>query len=146
MISEPLKILQSTEILVAPETFVLVSIRRANGRKLIEVPEASPRMSAPFMILMDNDEVTMMLDDIDFEAVRPTLGNARIEGGYRLLTFDIELDVTLVGFLAEVSRILAEAEIPIMALSAFSRDHLLIKQEKLAKALKILGKYVAAIR
>jgi hypothetical protein len=44
--------------------------------------------------------------------------------------------------LAEVARILAEAEISIVALSAFSRDHILIKQNDLAKSLKVLGEYV----
>ena len=52
------------------------------------------------------------------------------------------MDFNVVGFLAEVSRILAESNISIYAVSAFSRDHLLIKQDDLAKALKVLGEYV----
>ena len=68
--------------------------------------------------------------------------DAKVERNFRLLSFDIELDFNVFGFLAEISRILAEAEIPIVALSAFSRDHILIKQENLAKALKVLGEYV----
>jgi hypothetical protein len=47
--------------------------------------------------------------------------------------------------MAEISRILAEADIPIMALSAFSRDHLLIKQNDLASALKALREHVAEL-
>jgi hypothetical protein len=61
------------------------------------------------------------------------------------LTFDIELDLNVVGFFAEISRILAEDDVPIMALSAFSRDHLLIKQNDLAKALKALGGHVGEL-
>jgi len=137
-----LELLRSTRVLVAPETFTLISLQHADWQKLLETPEASPRMTAPFMILMDRNEVTLLLDDIDFAAVGSTRLGSKFEGGYRLLTFDIELELTIVGFMAEVSRILAEAEIPIMALSAFSRDHLLIKQEKFAKALKTLGPYI----
>ncbi|HEY0047919.1 MAG TPA: ACT domain-containing protein [Pyrinomonadaceae bacterium] len=136
------ELLQKTRVEVAPETFFLVSLRHADWRKLLENPELSPRMSAPFMIFSDKLEVTLLLDEIDFATIRHAIREAKSEGNFRLLTFDIELDFTVVGFLSEILRILAEAGISIVALSAFSRDHLLIKQEDLAKALKLLGEYV----
>ena len=137
------EILSKTRVEVAPETFTLISLHHENWLKLLENPELSPRMTAPFMIFKDKFETTLLLDEIDFEKIRYTVLNAKVESGFRLLTFDIELDFNVVGFLAEVSRILAEANIAIVALSAFSRDHLLIKQSDLAKALKVLGGYVA---
>jgi hypothetical protein len=94
------------------------------------------------MILSDKYEVTLMLDEIDYRTCRHAIREAKIEGGFRLLTFEVVLDFNVVGFLAEVSRILAEAGISIIALSAFSRDHLLIKQDDLARALKVLGEVV----
>jgi hypothetical protein len=53
------------------------------------------------------------------------------------------MDFSVVGFLAEVSRILADAGISIVALSAFSRDHVLLSQDDLTRALKTLGPFVA---
>jgi len=47
--------------------------------------------------------------------------------------------------LAEISKILAEAGITIGALSAFSRDHVLVKQNDLARALKVLGEHVEEV-
>jgi hypothetical protein len=135
-------LLRSAKIKVAPEIFTLVSLTHAKWRKLLEIPEASPRMTAPFMILMDPHEVTLLLDETDFAAASPTQMGSKIERGYRFLTFDIELELAVVGFMAEVSRILAEVDVPIMALSAFSRDHLLIKHKDLARALKALGSFV----
>lgn len=140
-----LELLKSTKIEVAPETFYLVSLAHNDWLKLLENPELSPRMSAPFMIFRDRWEVTLLLDEIDFGAIRYQLRDAKTAGNYRLLSFDVELDFSVVGFLAEVAGILAAAEIPIIALSAFSRDHLLIKQNDLAKALKVLGEYVAEL-
>jgi hypothetical protein len=128
-----------------PETFFLVSLLHNDWLKLLESPELSPRMSAPFMIFRDKYEVTLLLDEVDFGTIRHAIRGAKTEGNFRMLSFDIELDFNVVGFLAEVSRILAEAEISIVALSAFSRDHILIKQADLPKALKALGKYVAEL-
>ncbi|MDQ3132046.1 MAG: ACT domain-containing protein [Acidobacteriota bacterium] len=136
------KLLQKTRVEVAPETYTLVSLRHEDWRKLLENPELSPRMTAPFMIFSDKWEVTLLLDDVDFQTIRYAVRDAKTQGGFRLLSFDIELDFSVVGFLAEISRILAEANISIVALSAFSRDHILIKQNDLAKALKVLGEYV----
>jgi len=138
-------LLKESRVEVAPETFFLVSLRHDDWRKLLADPALSPRMTAPFMILMDKYEVTLLLDEIDFGTMRHALHDAKTEGGYRLLTFDIELDLNVVGFMAEVSSILAAANVPIMALSAFSRDHLLIKQNDLANALKALGEHVGEL-
>lgn len=138
----PIEILSKTRIEVAPETYTLISLKHGEWRKLLENPELSPRMTAPFMIFSDKWEVTLLLDDVDFQTIRHAVRNAKVQGGFRLLSFDVELDFSVVGFLAEITRILAEAEISIVALSAFSRDHILIKQTDLAKALKVLGEYV----
>ena len=141
-ITDVSRLLQNARIEVEPETFFLVSLHHPDWLKLLENPELSPRMTAPFMIFKDKHETTLLLDEIDFQTVRHAIRDAKTEGGYRLLTFDIELDFSVVGFFAEVSRILAEAGVPIIALSAFSRDHLLIKQNDLAKALNALRDYV----
>lgn len=137
-----LELLRRTPVEIAPQNFSLISLTDENWRKLLENPELSPRMTAPFMIFKDKFEITLLLDETDFAAVRNNLGAAKIERDFRLLTFDIELDFTIVGFLAEIARILAEADISVIALSAFSRDHILVKQENLAKTLKVLGAYV----
>jgi hypothetical protein len=140
-----LELLNKTRVEVAPETFFLISLMHQNWLKLLENPELSPRMTAPFMIFRDKWEVTLLLDEVDFKTIRYAIREAKTRGNFRLLSFDIELDFDTVGFLAQVSKILAEANISIVALSAFSRDHLLIKQEDLPKALKVLGNYVAEL-
>jgi len=57
---------------------------------------------------------------------------------YRLITFDLELDMSLVGFMALVSNALAEAGISILPLAAFARDHLLVKSNQIESALATL--------
>ena len=137
-----LDLLKKTRVEVAPDTYTLVSLSHENWRKLLENPELSPRMTTPFMIFQDRFEVTLLLDEIDYEKIKYSILSAKSQSGFRLLTFDIELDFTVVGFLAFVAKLLADANISIIALSAFSRDHLLIKQNDLAKVLIVLGEYV----
>lgn len=139
------RLLRQTRVEIAPETFFLISLSHETWLKLLENPELSPRMSAPFMIFKDRRETTLLLDEIDFKVMKSSLGDAKVEGNFRLMTFDVELNFSVIGFLAEITRIFAEAQISVMAVSAFSRDHLLIKQENLSQALRALSPNVNEI-
>jgi hypothetical protein len=120
-------------------------MRHEEWVRLLENPELSPRASATFMFLRDEQEVTLLLEETDWRPMRHAVRDARVEAGFRLLTLDIELDWNVVGFLAYVTQILAEAGISCGALSAFSRDHLLIKQDDLGTALRMLGPHVSEL-
>lgn len=138
-------ILRATRVVVQPSTYVLVGLADSEWKRLIEDPSLSPRMSAPFMIFRDPHEVTLLLDEIDFGTMRHALRSAKVERGFRLLTFDTVIDFSVVGFLATIATILAEVGVSILALSSFSRDSILVKQDDLANALKALGPHVEGL-
>jgi uncharacterized protein len=139
------ELLSRTKVEVAPATFVLVGMRHEDWSRLLEQPELSPRAAAPFMLLRDGYEVTLLLEEEDWLTMRHAVRDARVEGGWRLLTLNIELGWNVTGYLARVTEILAAAHIPLGALTAFSRDHLLIKQDDLGRALRVLGEHVAEL-
>jgi hypothetical protein len=130
---------------VAPATYFLIGLRHEDWLRLLENPELSPRGSAPFMLMRDRFEVTLLLDETDWQTIRHAVREARVEGGFRLVTLDLELGWKTAGYLARVTEILAGAGISIGALTAFSRDHLLIKQDDLGTALRVLGEHVAEL-
>ncbi|HEY0321651.1 MAG TPA: ACT domain-containing protein [Pyrinomonadaceae bacterium] len=138
-------LLSRARVSVASSSFYLIGLTQAEWARLLESAELSPRPESIFMLLKDGHEVTLLLEESDWRAMRHAVRDARIEGGFRLLTLDIMLDWTVVGFLAHVTNLLAQAGISCGALSAFSRDHLLIKQDELAKALRILSTHVAEL-
>lgn len=139
---EVAELLRKTRVEVAPATYFLVGLRHEDWARLLENPELSPRGSAPFMLLRDEYEVTLLLDETDWQTMRHAARDARVEGGFRLVTLNIALDWNVVGFLARVTELLAAEGVSIGALTAFSRDHLLIKQDDLGKALRVLGQHV----
>jgi hypothetical protein len=139
------ELLRRTRVEVAPGTFVVAGMRHAEWRRLLESPELSPRADAVFMVLRDPFEVTLVVEEEDWRAMRHAAREARAEPGFRLVTLDVELPWDVVGYLARVTEILAAEGIPVGALSAFSRDHLLIKQSDLGRALRALGAHVAEL-
>jgi hypothetical protein len=139
------ELLRRARVEVAPAAFVLVGLRHEDWRRLLENPELSPAQDSLFMLLRDPFEVTLLLEEEDWRAMRHAARDAKVEAGFRLVTLDIELPWNVVGFLAHVTGLLAAAGVAVGALSAFSRDHLLIKQDDLAKALRVLGEHVAEL-
>jgi hypothetical protein len=139
------ELLRRARVEVAPETFALVGLRLEDWQRLLENPELSPRAESNFMLLRDPFEVTLLLEEDDWRAMRHAARDARVEAGFRLVTLDVELPWNVVGFLAHVTQILAGEGIAVGALSAFTRDHLLIKQDDLGKALRVLGPHVAEL-
>ena len=96
------------------------------------VAEASLPFSA---LIADKDEVTLMLPDEACHEFSKRLRPAQFsERAYRLITFDSELEPTLVGFIARISAALADAGIPILTFAAYSRDHIFVPAEEFERA------------
>lgn len=138
------ELLRRARVEVAPETFVLVGMRHEEWARLLESPELSPRAESNFMLLRDRFEVTLLVEEEDWGRMRHALRDARVER-FRLVTLDLKLPWDVVGFLARVTEILAAEGVSVGALTAFSRDHLLVKQDDLGSALRVLGRHVAEL-
>ncbi len=109
-------------VLVAKETFAIVKAVRA--------------CAEAFAVIRDSREISCIIDESKLRRER-YLG---IERGWRLITFDMVLPFSLVGFIAEVSGALAAEGISIIAVSSYSTDHVFVKNKDLDMALETLRK------
>lgn len=137
------RLLANTEIFLHPTEFTLVSIDRSeeeNARSLLSGLEAFSSMT------FDLAEVSLVLETDAWAGLRSDFEGFREEGPYRLITFDIVLDLSIVGFLAAISAKLAEACVSIYALSTFLRDHILVKEGDAEKAVGVLSALIEECR
>ena len=89
-----------------------------------------------FANIIDKNEITVI-------AEHSTVNNEdiiEIEEGWRIITFDAVLQFGLVGFLSRISAVLASENISIFAISAFSTDHILVKNCDIEKTKDSLEK------
>ncbi len=93
-------------------------------------------VALPFSALIaDADEVTLALPSEAWDAFKERLPDyAEFPALYRLITFDAELPPDLLGFIALVGRILAEAGVPVLTYAAYTRDHVLVPADKFQTA------------
>lgn len=62
------------------------------------------------------------------------------ESGWRMIRIAQTLDFSLIGILARIAALLAEAKISIFALSTYNTDYLLVKQDVFHRAIDVLEK------
>lgn len=129
------KLIAATEVVLYPEPLTIVSIDREEEEKARRLMEDLGPFSS---ITFDVSEVSLVLKTEEWDDLKDNFHDYTEEGPYRLITFDIVLDLAIVGYLAVISRILADAGISIYALSTYLRDHVLIKESDAETAIEAL--------
>ncbi|KAB1197997.1 MULTISPECIES: ACT domain-containing protein [Haloferax] len=113
---DPTEFLDGGTVTVSEETYTVYKT---------EHPESSA-----FATIRDENETTVV-------AEAGTVDDANVvesEDGWKRLTFEMVLPFELFGFLAAVATALAEEDISIFALSAYSTDHVLVKERDVPAA------------
>jgi len=95
---------------------------------------------------IDKDEITLVLQATSWKSISNFFEGAKVETPYRMIVFDIPMDLSVVGYLAQITRILAEAKIGIFAISTFEKDAILVKSEHLQRAVDSLETFIAECR
>jgi len=91
-----------------------------------------------FCVMRTRDELSIVCADDICSAVHPPAG-ASVERGWLALKLEGPFPFSLTGVLASFVQPLAEAQIPIFAISTFDTDYILIKCENIEPAVSALG-------
>ena len=136
---ELMPIFASMKLKLHPRDHMIVSLPLDEKVKALDLYKSLEPFNS---ITVDSEEVSLVLSVDDWENMRPNFYEYLAEGPYRVITFDIVLDLNLVGFLSVVSAVLAEAGISIYTISTYLRDHILIKSKEAAEAMRLLEKLI----
>jgi hypothetical protein len=108
--------------------------------------------------MIDKDEITMMVTTKEYERNKSELVMVSVGGNdgdveeendtsqqyevgdirYRLITFDVVLAPTLVGFMAVVTEALAAKNVSVLPFAAYSRDHIFVSENDFKTAMDAL--------
>lgn len=133
---EMVPVFAATTLKLHPEEFTLVSLPLSEKDRALEFFKKVEPFST---ISVDHAEVSLILTQTDWINVEPNFIQYESEGPYSAITFDIVLDLGLVGFLSVVSSILADEGISIFAVSTYLRDHILVKASETEKTMQVLN-------
>ena len=87
----------------------------------------------PLMIFHEREGVTLILNKIDADQ-----NNLKYIEVWKLITLNVQTELTAVGFLATITDKLSKKGIRVNAVSAFYHDHLFVPVDKAHKAMTAL--------
>lgn len=108
---------------------------------------ATPTNSECFVSLIrDKHEITLMVSEEIWQQIAPRFPGAQARGDWRMIRFDTFMDFSVVGFIAEISRALAEADISILSVSTYSTDAVLVHEAQFDAAVVAVKKALMTIQ
>ena len=107
--------------------------------RLAGVPPAVPEATVdgpPICLLIGHGEVTLVAPRAVIEACGVAV--EELSEDWRAITLDAVLPFTAVGVLAAASRVLSEVGVPVVVMSSFRTDHLLVPGRQVGRAIAAL--------
>lgn len=126
---------------VHPERFVAVTVPARLGPSVRLVTD---RLRTPFFVLFQSEEIVIVALEGEWGREAHFLPGARAERGFRLITLETSPENS--PRLPEILARLHPAGIHARPLSAFHRDHLLVREEEAAAATEIVAAAVEEYR
>jgi len=108
--------LKNCKVSIWNETFAVIKSKRV--------------YSEAFVNIKDKNEITVIIDQEKYNEEDAI----EIEKGWKVLTFNMILPFELTKFLSKISQSLASENISPLVISAYSTDHILVKEKDLHKA------------
>jgi hypothetical protein len=140
---EMIPVFASTSLKLHPDEYTIVSLPVKAQEKELEIFKPLNPFSS---ITMDTEEVSLILKSSDWEVMKTNFPFYKTDGLFSVITFDIVLDLSLVGFLSVVSAVLADEGISIYAVSTYLRDHILVHSVDAERAMSCLDDLIERCR
>jgi hypothetical protein len=137
------QILARTELTIRPQEFLLIGLEPSHRPRL--ETDLAHINSDFFQYIVEPDVLTLLLDSNDWTSLNH-YPEAKVEGPLRVFTFTMVMDWDVVGFLATVTGLLAQAGIPLGAVCGYYRDHLFISVEYATLAETVLRAELKRVR
>jgi len=94
----------------------------------------------------DKEEITLIVAEETWHKIAPRFPGAVAQEGRRLIRFDTVLDFSVVGFIAEISRALAEADISILSISTYRTDSVLVHESRFDDAVNAIKQALVTLK
>ena len=94
----------------------------------------------------DKEEITLIVAEDTWRKLEPRFPGAVAQEKRRLIRFDTVLDFSVVGFIAEISHALAEADISILSISTYRTDAVLVHESRFDDAVNAVKQALVTLK
>lgn len=131
-----------TKPIPRPERFAMVAVRPSEREMAFRIAGSTTGFCA---VLDVGTEISLLLPQDRWTQVAPVFLEPAVTTDFRVVSLETtDVDLDAIGYISTITGALARAGVPVALLSAFSRDHLLVRDRDLARCLDVLQKAGAA--
>jgi hypothetical protein len=94
----------------------------------------------------DKEEITLVVAEDIWSKLATRFPGAVVQERRRLIRFDTVLDFSVVGFIAEISHALAEADISILSISTYRTDAVLVHESRFDDAVNAIKQALVTLK
>ncbi len=97
-------------------------------------------------MVRDKEEITLIVAEDVWRKLAARFPGAAVQEGRRMIRFDTVLDFSVVGFIAEISRALADADISILSISTYRTDAVLVHESRFDDAVNAVKQALVTLK
>ena len=134
-----LRLYARTRAVVLPEDFLIIKLPL---KETVVIKDKMKLIGSSFFSLaIDKDEITLVIPDVEWNKISDSFLELKVERTYKVISLELKLEWTVVGYVSYIARVLAEVGIPIGVVSCYSKDYLLIKKHDIFMAIQLLTNF-----
>ncbi len=138
------KIFRRTKLVVLPEDYFM--IRLPADIQAIPGEWYRPLTTRYAVFVREPKDVTLIIPRRKWLRMQAMFSESRVSEPMKVVIFDIELGINVYGFIAAISRVLADNKISIMPVSSFHRDHILVRKMDLPRTVRLLRQFLQGFK
>jgi len=138
------KLFARTKLVVLPEDYLLISLP-ADARPIPGewYRPATTRFGA---FIREPKEITLIVTRRKWLRMQNVFKQHEVSGPMKVITFDIKLSLAVYGYLAALSRVIADDKISLVPISSFHRDHILVAKQDLPRTVRVLRQFLQSCK
>jgi hypothetical protein len=138
------ELLGKTKLVVLPEDYYVISL--PVDAKPIPGEWYRPATTRFAVFIREPNEITLVVPRRKWLRMQHMFDRYDVSDPMKVITFDIKLSFNVYGYIAAISRVLADAGISVLPMSSFKRDHILVQKKDLPRSVKLLRQYLLSFK
>ncbi len=138
------KIFRRTKLVVLPEDYLM--IRLPVDAKPIPGEWSRPLTTRYAVFVREPKDITLIIPRRKWLRMQTMFAKSQVSEPMKVIIFDIELGINVYGFIAAISKVLADGGISIMPVSSYHRDHVLVRKSDLPRAVRLLRHFLQGFK
>ena len=134
------KIFGNTKLVVLPEDYLM--IRLPVDTKPIPGEWYRPLTTRYAVFVREPKDITLIVPRRKWLRMQHMFKKPQVSEPMKVIIFDVKLGINVYGFIAAISRVLADAKISLMPVSSFHRDHILVRKGDLPRSVRLLRQFL----